>query len=225
MTRPSPDRAASATHRGLEQPFPSGDPRQAKKARLSGSSSAKRRLSPTKRSQSSTIHRVADRKDEKALLDDLLAGLDASMFELVPSSPAVSQKLGTHNRSSQLSPLKSRSNEAVLDMASSGVKDQPVRRAKKEALSPNKRRLLSIELKSPGVLQQNRVPVPVKLEQIDIPPPPAIDINIKEEKQAGLKDEVEDFDDELFAFDLEDVDFDALDSDVSVKLDPKASLA
>ncbi|ORY35635.1 hypothetical protein BCR39DRAFT_24616 [Naematelia encephala] len=37
---------------------------------------------------SQSLHKAASRKDEKALLDDLMAGLDASMFENLASSPA-----------------------------------------------------------------------------------------------------------------------------------------
>jgi hypothetical protein len=171
----------------------------------------------------STAHPIVDRKDEKALLDDLMAGLDASIFDFVPSSPAVSQKAGGHRRSSQSSPLKSRPNDKMFGLDSMGIKEKAERKVKKEALSPIKQRASPVKRKKPDLPYPNRSPVTVKLEQIDIPPPPVIDLDIKEEEHAGLKDEVEDFDDELFAFDLGEVDFDALDGDVSARTETKAS--
>jgi hypothetical protein len=92
------------------------------------------------------------------------------------------------------------------------------KRKMKNVPSPVKRELSPIKLKHPDLLPAHPVPVPMKLEPFKIAPPPVIDFGIK------FENEVDDFDDELFAFDLGEVDFDALEGEVSTKMEDRVSM-
>lgn len=158
------------------------------------------------------MHVAAQGQDEQALLDDLMAGLDASIFEYTPSSPAVSQKAMSQTRPSKrvVSPTK-RSPVGLSRLTGWGVEEKKVKR---EVLSPTKPRGLSVRpLISPKLESKpidNNEDTKSSLHPLRAAPP---SVTVKEEQ----KDEKEAFEDELFEFDLDlDLaDFAALDSDVT----------
>ncbi|WRT68360.1 uncharacterized protein IL334_005336 [Kwoniella shivajii] len=94
------------------------------------SSSKRARLSPPKNASGSKHVSV---KEEKAMMDDLMAGLDASMFEGIGSSPLRPKS----NRTSQASP--SRHQKRRLPHVE--VKLEPLSPVKKVNRSPTKRRI------------------------------------------------------------------------------------
>lgn len=241
MIRVSPAKISSQEHTSRKHGLPPVDHRQPKKPRLSNS----------QRSQNGAkLHRTADRKDEKALLDELMAGLDASMFDMPPSSPAASQKVASQGRVQRPSPLRSERNQTIAlegfkgerrsydqarhafpaknkENASHGrqqASHRPVSKMTTErdfqskwATSPTKAKGEARDLTSPAAK--------IKLEAIPIPPPPVIHIPVEAEIKKEIKDELEDFDDELFAFDFEGVDFDAIDGDVSAMSEAKVGVS
>jgi hypothetical protein len=134
--------------------------------------------------------------DEKALMDDLMAGLDASMFEGLANSPVKSQALSQVNMSparvregklERISPVKSRVKVEHRSPLRPSITNRPIIAIPK-ALGPPKNEI-------------KRVPkafVPIKLE---------LEENIKpiQEIKVDVKPVLEDDDEFTFDFDLDEL--------------------
>jgi len=204
----------TSTPKSSKHYIPANSPATLKRARLTSSRSSQKEnvKSESGNGDRSELHVSAKGKDEQALLDDLMAGLDASIFDYVPSSPAVSQRTGSQKRVSHnlLSPVKSSTPEGSL-LEALGVKEK---RIKREVLSPSKRKgppaRASISFKK----EPESIAVKSEPQTFNArPAPPAV--TIKKE----VKEEADAFDDELFEFDLDlDLaDFGALDTVTDTK--------
>jgi hypothetical protein len=113
-------------------------------------------------------------KDEKALMDDLMAGLDASMFDGMGSSPVKSQSLsqGLTGRKPQPSPLGSRSDAGERPRADRSPlgSTRPInvprafaRPSPKKSLLLKSESVVKVESK-PASRAFRPIPTPVKVE-------------------------------------------------------------
>jgi hypothetical protein len=218
MARLSPVKPSS-TPKSTKHGLPPIDPRAIKRVRLTPSKNdQKENVNHGTSSVPRGLHKEAQGKDEQALLDDLMAGLDASIFEYTPSSPAVSQTTASQRKSSQkvASPIKNPANGMNI-LGSLGVKE---RKIKREVLSPTKckassgRLLISPKKAQKGAyLKAERKPDVAALQSA----PPAVTVKL------DVKEESDTFEDGLFEFDLDlDLaDFAALDGEASLEARPR----
>lgn len=146
-------------------------------------------------------------KDEKALMDDLMAGLDASMFDGLASSPVKSQALS--QAPIEMSPVKALRNRAERQMSPVKVKLEKPRTELKSTVATN-RSILPIP-QTNVQLEVKRVPkafVPIKLELDE-------DLKSVPEPKLGVKPLLEDEDE--FTFDLDLDELAGMDDDLLLK--------
>ncbi|KAK4689519.1 DNA replication ATP-dependent helicase/nuclease Dna2, partial [Tremellales sp. Uapishka_1] len=174
-------------------------------------------LGPLKKSSSkdTAMHREPMGLDEKAMMDELMAGLDASMFDGFDLTPAKSG----HSSHSSVSPVKVKNEKRTMDCLFSTPRQaekKPRRESWSTKSSPNgntadtKRRLpalrpvnsqpkvsLHIKVEVDEPIQRELAPYVVKSEILEAPIP----------NHAEAKPSPDDFDDEVydFGFDLTDV--------------------
>ncbi|OCF42705.1 DNA replication ATP-dependent helicase Dna2 [Kwoniella heveanensis CBS 569] len=195
------------------------------------SSGKRQRLSPKKHQReynhalasSTKLHpQIQDEKDEKALMDDLLAGLDADMFDGLGSSPIRPKS----TQASQKSPSKSQKRRYVEVMV-----ERPLSPVKIHPTSTTKRKFVSAEqIKKVEPPRSAFAPTIVKM----IPHPKAesqqggtkiqlrpyrsssVDLksNIKPELEKLSKSEPELADEDLFGLDFDLSDLSAFDEDI-----------
>lgn len=197
--------AAVTPTRAPKHVLPFDDTRSAKRSRLSAPTSSRRdvRDSYTASHQSLPPRpppRIGQRSrdDEQALLDDLMAGLDASMFDYAPSSPIVSQKTPSQQQSIRQS--------GIMDLENLGVREKKIR-LEKSAISPMKPKLspLKREVLSPV---KNILHTPKAQRENTYDAPTTIKHNVTMAPLADLFDSNEqerkpDLNDELFEFDFD----------------------
>ena len=161
-------------------------------------------------------------KDEQALLDELMAGLDASIFDHNPSSPVTSQKLFSPSlaRSSQKSFSPTGRDRNAFGLDHLGIQERRTR----VVLSPTKPNIpLGGPPRGRGVTSENPS---AKLESQaeNQNPLPVEDHSCAQEASfLTVKDEEKDlFDDELFEFDFDLTDVAGINDDVLfAKPEPK----
>nr|XP_031860000.1 uncharacterized protein CI109_004607 [Kwoniella shandongensis]KAA5527072.1 hypothetical protein CI109_004607 [Kwoniella shandongensis] len=163
---------------------------------------------------SQQVHKEAEGDDEKALMDDLMAGLDATMFEGLGSSPA-------RPKSSQISPIHTKTTKSLEPLE---VRISPVKRKRPlspRKLSPQKRKTISLQSAfTPSSMKVKREPIlsPVRTVKIE-KKHTFMENDEKADVPVGCKEEVEQVkpdlaDDDLFDFDFDLGDLSAFEEDL-----------
>lgn len=226
MSRPASRKTGLSPSKPAKHGLAITDARTPKRPRLASSHQAKLLVEnvAAQRGPSLPTSRCGQKErngeDEQALLDELMAGLDASVFDYIPSSPYVSQK-----NPSQPSP---RANTILLDHpmpmqwqtrrsgpAKSPTKCPPIRW---KPLSPIKRIAHAPRVQPIAVKLEDSAPIGgeshhVKREDL---PHAAASLAI-EVDQAVVKEEKPELEDELFEFDFDLTDIAGLDDDALCK--------
>lgn len=221
MMRPLPPKAVTTPKRGSEHELPHNDARSAKRPRLAPSqdrlASQKVDLSPRRITPALPPPRLSqDRssrnaKDEQALLDDLMAGLDASVFDYTPSSPVVSQKTPSQ---------KPATGREMIGLENLGVREKRAK-VEKEYLSPTKRQISPLRRKVLSPIKNIAYSryMNVEAKETDHKPlmfresaPMTLDMDDK----SNVLEEKPEFDDELFEFDFDLTDIAGLDDEALI---------
>ncbi|KAK6910521.1 hypothetical protein I203_104553 [Kwoniella mangroviensis CBS 8507] len=148
-------------------------------------------------------------QDEKALMDDLMAGLDASMFDAIGSSPIRPKS----NKSSQASPVQSQPKRKHVE-----VKIEPLSPIKKINVSPRKKKAQRSPIKEKAgnafAPTWTKSPAKIKKEKAISQAKPQVEASVKQEIEIGIAQDEPVFKEdiqvkpELADEDLYDFDFD-----------------